>query len=282
VTPERQYPGGSIVLSGVQFIPATQQRVRLEAVDDPSIVYDLTGTLQGFGKLRLTVAQKVVPGRYRIAIGGLPGGATAAVISNWKELEVRAPFYQMVYERIRCIDETDPEWPGDDEIVTLWAINADPNYTWIKQTGEYTDFSDGVSRDYDAIHRSVFNPEGHAQAVNRYLATATTLWEWDAGDASQAGEALSLAGDVVLGVGTAIGGWGAVVGVVADIVLDVVGALVVLFGGDPDFLGTHTAAWGAADLQLATAGTNSTAGTLTFTGSNGKYEVDYRVIRHQP
>ena len=281
VVPPRVYPGDGVTLSGAKFIPASQQRVRLESKDDPGVIFDLVARRTGPDRLELKVEQKVPPGPYRIAIGGLPGASTAGVISNWKDLEVRAPEYKLEFETIKCVEETNPKG-YDDEMVTVWGVASDPNYTWVKRTRLYEDFRAEVLYHYDAGDRSVFTPNGSRQRVSDYLVVETALWEWDQGDAEHMKEVLDGIGDALAGVGAVIGGWAAVAGVVLNIVLDVVGFLVALFSGDPDIMGPFTLAWSAADLQLETAGSNATGGMLRYSKFGGTYEVTFKLTRHQP
>ena len=67
-------------------------------------------------------------------------------------------------------------------------------------------------------------------------------------------------------------------------VLGVIGSFVLLFGGDPDFLGVNNPVWDAAALQQFTAGQAKQSGTLKYgvDDDSGEYTVTYTVFRDQP
>src|SRR5262249_51206382 len=130
---------------------------------------------------------------------------------------------------------------------------------------------------YQAQDQLVFPITGTGE-VNRYLTIATNIFEWDAGDVESANEVLGAIGDAAVGIGTIVGGIGATVGAILKVVLEFIGAIVKLFGGDPDNLGLATMQWTATDLQKMTAG-GSYAGRIQFINDDdtGSYELSFTI-----
>jgi len=156
----------------------------------------------------------------------------------------------------------------------FWVVVAD-EFLWTKQTGEYGGFDDGAERNYDANDRIVFMPNGSAGTVRAALAVATTLYEWDSGDAHAAQEFLGVVGDVANAIASAVGyGW---LGQILDAVFDVIGTVVAWFGGDPDNLGRQELGWTALELQRRTGTARMFSGTLHFQGRDYHYQLFYEV-----
>ena len=284
VAPDARYPGSKTTIKGL--FPSTADVV-LESKDQEGQDFVLKKSNPKAGvkwinvqQIDLTVPQFVPPGKYRLGVR-IPNGTT----TNQVNFEVKAPQYRVRFTKIKCLDEQDPEWPGDDEIVTIWGVNADPNYTWVKRTDQYEDFEDNVEKSYKPQHQWIFRPDSQQQAVRKALAITTTLWEWDASDVAEANDLLDAVGDGAAEIGSAIGGaYGGIIGGIVDVVLDVIGAIVSAFGGDPDFLGTKKLVWSAAQLQELTAGKQQVNRTLNFLNSDddGSYRLYYTIYRDQP
>jgi hypothetical protein len=280
-----RYPGSKFMLKG-QF-PFADVDVLLERADEEGypiflIAHNAPESAKPLnnGQAEVTVPQWLLPGKYRIAYKK----SDDSVISNWVDFTVRAPLYRVQFTKIRCLDESDPEVDGD-EPWTMWGGSADPNHVWTKSSGEYTDFGDGVEVSFKPQHQWILMPNGNQLPIHKYLSISTTLWEWDAGDAQTANELLQAIGDAAAAIGNAIGGaYGPIIGEIANIVFDFIGFIVELFGGEPDFLGTKTLAWTAAELQQLTAGKQQTSGKLEFLNSDddGSYRLSYIIHREQP
>jgi hypothetical protein len=280
-----RYPGSKFLLNG-QF-PFADIDVLLERTDEEGFPIFLISHMSpesakpiGNAQAEVTVPQWLLPGKYRIAYKK----SDDSVMSNWVDFTVRAPLYRVQFTKIKCLDESDPEVDGD-EPYTMWGGSADPNFVWTKSTGQYTDFGDGVELAFKPQHQWILMPNGNNLPIHKYLAVSTTLWEWDVDDAQTAKELLDAIGDAAAAIGTAIGGtYGPIIGEIANIVFDLIGFIVELFGGEPDFLGTKTLAWTAADLQILTAGKQQTPGKLEFMNSDddGSYRLSYIIHREQP
>jgi hypothetical protein len=289
ISPNAVYPGGQATIFG-SYLPK-DAIMGWESLEDKGIKYANKPTQYVSGsQLKLTVPQGILPGKYRIAV--VAKGST--VPSNWVNLNVLAPRYRLEFTKVKCLDESNPEWWGDDEILTVWGINADPNYTWIKGTNKkgtknsYENFSDGVEQAYKPEHRWVFPPTfkepyaPKAQEIKRYLVVSTTLWEVDISDAAAWSTALDLMGDLVKGILEALG-YG-VIGEIVNFVLDAIANFLNLIGVSPDWLGLKELVWTAVDLQKLTANKQSVSGKLDFNNSDadGSYSASYTVYREQP
>ena len=286
ISPNAVYPGGQATISG-SYLPK-DAIMGWKSLEDKGIKYVNKPTQYVSGsQLKLTVPQGTIPGQYEIAVAA--EGST--VPSNWVKLNVLSPLYKVECTMLKCLDESWRkrwEWAGDDEIMTVWGINADPNYTWTKGTNSYGNFSDGVEQAYKPEHRWVFTPtfekphKSKAQAIKRYLVVSTTLWEVDSSDAAAWSTAFDVMGDVVGGILEALG-YG-VIGKIVNFVLDAIAKIINLFGGKPDWLGIKELAWTAVDLQKLTANKQSVSGKLDFNNSDadGSYRVSYTVYREQP
>jgi len=287
ISPNAVYPGGQATISG-SYLPK-DAIMGWESLEDKGIKYANKPTQYVSGsQLKLTVPQGILPGKYRIAV--VAKGST--VPSNWVNLNVLAPRYRVEFTKLKCLDESykginEKIW-GDDDIMTVCGINADPNYTWIKGTNSYVNFSDGVEQAYKPEHQWIFPPTfkepyvPKAQAIKRYLVVSTTLWEVDSSDAAAWSTALDVVGDAVTGILEALG-YG-VIGKIVNFVLDAIAKIINLFGGEPDWLGIKELAWTAVDLQKLTANKQSVSGKLDFNNSDadGSYRVSYTVYREQP
>ncbi|MEG4323376.1 MULTISPECIES: hypothetical protein [unclassified Microcoleus] len=288
ISPNAVYPGGQATISGSRL--PKDAIMGWESLEDLGIKYTNKPTQYVSGsQLKLTVPQGILPGKYRIAV--VAKGST--VPSNWVNITVLAPHYRVEFRKLKCLDESfrgiNEKTLGDDEIVTVWGINADPNYTWIKRTKEpYENFSDGVEQAYKPEHQWIFPPTfkepyvPKAQAIKRYLVVNTTLWEWDDDSAKAWATALDVVGDVVTGILEELG-YG-VIGQIVNFVLDAIAKIINLFGGKPDWLGIKELAWTAVDLQKLTANKQSVSGELDFINSDadGSYRVSYKVYRENP
>jgi hypothetical protein len=282
--PSSHYPGGKVTLNGKNFtntIISNGLSTGWESED--STVFQLVPIkLVSADAVELTVPQEFLNGKYRVALF-----FNDSRLGPWKNFYVREPMFQVNFNTIKCIDETNPESPGDDEIVTMWQVTKDVNYKREKLATDdseyYEDFTEGVEKAYKPEHMKVFPTEGTLPKyfVKQHLTINTLLFEWDAGDASDAQQALGLIGDAAAGIGGAIGGWAAIIGKVIDVVLDIIGAIVVMFGGDPDPFNLHTLNWSAADLQKLTAGKQQTAGSFEVYGVGGQYRLTYTINRFQ-
>jgi len=274
ISPSDQYPGRAIIVNGNNFVPDKVTDLVWEPLDFPApsgMALGARATVKSTTELSVNLPLLVLPGRYamRVHIDGVG-------VSDSYTYTIKAPKYRVIFTKFRCIDETNPEWWGSDEIVTVWVVAAD-ELLWTKQTGEYGDMDDGDEKNYSASDRVVFMPNGNAGAVRAVLGIATTLYEWDAGDAHAAQQFLGIVGDIANAIASAVGyGW---LGQILDAVFDVIGTIVAYFGGDPDNLGRQNLGWTALELLRRTGTSKMFNGTLDFRGSDYHYRVFYEVHR---
>lgn len=220
------------------------------------------------GLLEVTVPEELLraPGDYWVSVHG-----ENQKLSNQVRIQVAPYSYRVTFQDIICIDESDPEWAGNDEIVTRWAVEADDT-VFSKGSAEYTGFSDGVVRGYQGDDRLVFLSNGSGE-VRKHFTLATQLWEWDAGDAEDWNTALQAVSSIVDEI--------PVVGQVLSILVSLTGWLIQLCGGDPDWLGTQTDEWTAEDLFHETGPAGRVTRTAWFLNNDdtGSYKATYDIDR---
>jgi hypothetical protein len=280
ISPSDQYPGRTVIVQGNNFVPGKETDLVWEPLDFPTptgMALAARATVRSTTELSVNLPLLVLPGRYAMRVY-----ITGVGISDSFIYTIKAPKYRVVFTKLKCIDETNPEsfmgvdeW-ASDEIVTVWVVAAD-ELLWTKQTGEYGDIDDGDERNYSASDRIVFMPNGSAGTVRAALAVATTLYEWDSGDAHAAQEFLGVVGDVANAIASAVGyGW---LGQILDAVFDVIGAVIAWLGGDPDNLGRRDLGWTALELLRRTGTAKMFNGTLDFRGGDYHYRLFYEVHR---
>jgi len=281
-----QYPGRKALITGHNFLKTSNHPipgVYFKPLDEQPMVAYVTfeGEKVGFtlGKvlsdtqMEITIPKTLLAGNYQVVV------AIGAGLSNRLVYPVRAFQYQVNFLKIHCVDESNPEWWGSDEIVSTWVIARDTE-AWAKNTGEYTGFDDGDEQNYRVGDRVVFMPGGGPGEVKSALAISTSLYEWDSGDVDAANKVIGFIGDLAKGILNAMGEVEAakVVGYLEPIVQKLISWL----GGDPDALGTRNLAWSATELQQATDNPQKRfSGILQFrnSGDTGSYDVTYEVIR---
>jgi len=280
ISPSDQYPGRTVIVQGENFVPGKETELVWEPLDFPistGMALSARATVRSSTELSVNLPLLILPGRYAMRV------YTAGVgISDSYIYTIKAPKYRVIFTKLKCVDETNPEslfgvneW-ASDEIVTVWVVAAD-EFLWTKQTGEYGDIDDGDERNYSANDRIVFMPDGRAGTVRAALAVATTLYEWDSGDARAAQEFLGVVGDVANAIASAVGyGW---LGQILDAVFDVIGTVVAWLGGDPENLGRQQLGWTALELQRRTGTARMFSGALHFRGGDYHYQLFYEVHR---
>jgi hypothetical protein len=275
--PAQAYPGGLVTLKG-QFIPEGVEVV-LRSGPNGAAGTARPEPASSPTKIIFQVPQNLPPGNYSLLVWD----KGYKHISKTFPFTIRAPQYTVRFTKMYCKDESDAELLecDCDEIVSVWAISADDK-AWGKKTGEYTHFGDDMTKSYRASDQVVFPIQG-AGAVSEYLAIGMNLYEWDAGDASATEEALDISGDIAEQLASSFGAIGAIIGAVLNIFLDLIGALVALFGGNPDGLGYEELKWNAGLLQAMTQ-FGSYSGVMRFHNNDavGSYDISYTVTRAQP
>jgi len=278
ISPPGQEPSQWVTISGRNFKPGQDHFVRMTTLDlaEPRFWVpktQATSTTQ----LRVQLPSSLLAGNYSFQVY-----VAHAPISDAANYTVAAPRYRIIFDRMQCLDESNPEWWGSDEIVTFWTVSAD-GYVWTKNTDEYGGFDDGDVKSYEPADRNILLPTGGWQECRHGLILITKLYEWDAGDVSAVQDFIGLVGHVAAGIaGFTVGlPVAAIIEAVAWVLNEVIGAIVSWFGGDPDHLGTRERAWSYWDLQNMVAPGGTYTGLLTFrnSGGTGSYRLHYQIMR---
>jgi hypothetical protein len=270
ISPAAQYPGRRILITvkGFGTAPSVWWRAASAHPQDLALFSEQVKQL-GPTQIEAEVPASLVrsPGQYWIAVGG-----ANQALSGWAPVNVLNYRYKVTFNAITCLDESDPEWWGDDEIVTQWVVVAD-QHSWHKGTGEYGGFEDGTTKPYRTGDRDVFLPGAGPGEVRADLSLGTALFEWDAGDAADWNAALTGVADIV--------GKIPVYGQIVSGILKVIGKLISLFGGDPDHLGTKVETWTADELFALTGTSGSASRSLQFLNDDdtGSYRLTYDLQR---
>ncbi len=285
-----QYPGKKVLLTGQHLLqgrsasdPKQVYSVYFKPMDDQPLVSYLVVEGEQLGcvlaspvndtNMEVTIPSTLLPGNYQVFIG------TGSSISNRVTYAVRAYRYQVNFVRLKCIDESNPEWAGSDEVVTTWVVGRDTE-AWAKNTGEYTEFDDGEEQNYKVGDRTVYMPTGSPGEVKMLLTIATSLYEWDSGDVEAANKVIGFVGDLAAEILKYFEK--PELAVLVKALVPLIQKLVAWLGGDPDNLGTRYLAWTALELQQMTDNPQKRfSGTLQFrnSGDTGSYDVTYKVLR---
>jgi hypothetical protein len=266
IQPSRQHPTKTVRL-GVRDV-GNDPRAWWSPVAPGGVPYPSTAVRVSPGLLETTVPVELLraPGDYLVSVHG-----ENQKLSNHVRVQVAPYAYRVTFDEITCIDESDPEGAGDDEIVTRWALEADGT-VYAKGSAEYTGFSDGTVTPYTGDDRLVFPGSGPGE-VGAHFTLTTQLWEWDAGDAADWNAALQAVASIVEEI--------PVVGQVLGVLVSLAGWLIKLCGGDPDWLGTDTAEWTSEDLFHETGPSGHFERTARFSNDDatGSYRVTYAIDR---
>lgn len=80
---------------------------------------------------------------------------------------------------VKCVDETNPEALGSDEIFAIHTVIAGNGEPVIKRTGVLKGFDDGVQKSFPAADAAVFPLPGQTPADGAEIFVVTTLYEDD-------------------------------------------------------------------------------------------------------
>jgi hypothetical protein len=287
MSPGKQQPGQGTLIKGSNFKPDTtnkkSNRIRMNALDVFLPQQEVDATYLANDQLKFDIPATVVPGQYAVQVVNANG------VSAVKTYEVGVPQYKIVFTKMECLDESDPEWWGHDEIVTFWAVCADGTAV-AKNTGEYEGFDDGTTKLYTektsddkAGDGNVWMPDGTWGEVRYGLGLSTQLYEWDAGDVKAAQDFAKFAGEVFSDMISIF--WSKAAGDIAQKITkylgDVVKWVASLFGGDPDDLGLREEYFSAVDLQKMLGPGKKVDRTLEFRNDDwtGSYRLYYSIWR---
>jgi len=278
IVPGAVGPGQQVQINGRNFKPGRVHRVWWRRAGGQGTWYSDRQTATST-RLTCLVPGWAKPGEYSVEVKVLGWPAHS---SNQRTCRVKAPKYKLTFDRLKCVDESNPEWWGNDEIATFWVIAADEQ-VWEKNTGEYGGFDDGDEKAYKPNDRTAYMVDGTYGPISDYLVVVTELYEWDVGSVSAAQDVLGFISDFgSVAVGALFGpDMGYTLKAIAEAISEVIGTVVSWFGGDPDYLGTHELSWTYSQLQSILEPGQSLHGELYFKngGSTGSYRVYYTLRR---
>ena len=278
ISPSGQEPSQSVNINGRNFQPGKDHYVYMRTLDlaEPK-AYVHTRRPTSSTQISLALTSNLIPGDYAVQVF-----VVGAAISDAFTYTVATPRYRIVFDRMECMDESNPEFWGSDEIVTFWTVTAD-GYVWSKNTDEYGGFDDGDMQSYKASDQNILQPTGAWSDVQYGLILITKLYEWDAGDVSAAQDFIGFMGHVAAGIAGITAGLplAAVIEAVSWFLQEVIGVIISWFGGDPDHLGTSQLTWPYYTLQSMVAPGQTASRQITFqnSGGTGSYRLYYRVMR---
>ncbi len=277
ITPAGQRPSQQILVNGQNFLPGVPHQLlftNLDVADAPT--YWANAKVLSPTQLQAQIPEQAIAGNHAVKVSW-PGSVQSDAVTY----QIGAPRYRVVFVKMICVDESDPEWMGDDELVTFWSSTADGN-VWTKNSEEYTEFSDGTEKNYTGSDSKVVATNGDWSEVKWALALSTRLYEWDAGDVKATQDFVGFMGDI--GAIAASIAWGPEAGPVAKLIAEglskAIGELASWFGGDPDFAGQVDEVFTATELQnLLKPGDNTTRTLDFFNSDTGDYKLVYRIYR---
>jgi len=282
ITPDGLEPGKPISISGQNFEPGKLHKAYWNRRDQDGIAEALVTDCQAQTStlIRTTVPYIGQPGMWDVKVRVMDDFVR---MSPPYAYQVATPSYRLTFNTIKCLDESNPEWWGSDEIVTFWGIVADDR-VWKKNTDEYGGFDDGDEKPYKTSDQRVFPVDANWGNVKYGLVVVTDLYEWDAGDVDAVQDFIGLLGDV--GAGLSLAGLGTaalavIIEAVAWFLKTIIGAIVSWFGGDPDHLGTQDLNWTYRSLQQMLSPGASDSHSIRFEngGSTGSYRLGYTISR---
>jgi len=277
ITPPGQRPSQQILVNGSNFLPGAPHQLlltNLDVADAPT--YWADAKVLSTTQLQAQIPEQAIAGNHAVKVSWLGSAQSDAVT-----YEIGAPRYRVVFVKMICVDESDPEWVGDDELVTFWSATADGN-VWTKNSEEYTGFSDGTEKSYSGGDSKVVATNGDWAEVKWALAVSTRLYEWDAGDVKATQEFVGFMGDI--GAIAASIAYGPEAGPIAKLIAEglskAIGELASWLGGDPDSAGQVDEVFTATELQNLLKPGQDTTRTLDFINSDtGDYKLVYRIYR---
>lgn len=283
--PEKLVPGREVVLNGANFTRQADRTalVYLAPMEGQQLPFAVRvggqdcitaiASVLNDNQATFQLPRVIQPGRYRAALS--VGGA----VSSWSVVDIQPLQYRVRFTQIHCLDESDPERPGHDEVFTAWCVVRD-GFAKAKSVGDHREYYNWDDGDWDQYHpddQNVF-PDGDDGSVKQGLVIATSLFEWDAGDMKRVNEAIGLIGDVTQAMLKMKGEEKSAEFIKA--LTPVIQKVVSWCGGDPDPLGTQAVGWTAMELASLTDNPGRRfVGRQEFRNndSTGSYEVFFEV-----
>jgi hypothetical protein len=282
LAPAAQYPGSKVTINaenytnGVRDVP-NSLFVRLENVESGYSKLLRFYIKNNSGKLEQDIPQDVPPGKYRIV------PIHKENVGPSKDFTVRAPQYQVRFEKMECGGWPEQDGCTSDGVVTISTIYAD-GQNWAKTSTKYGPFRNHPVLYYSEADRYIYPASSKSEygKVGQYLFIVTKLYVWTLEGAQIGTELLSGVEDVTKSVLGAAGyGW---VVSIREWVEDLIGMFhCSIMDCVPNVTERHDFSWSAVDLQKGTAGKGWFFGefSLTNTEHAGSYRVSYTVSRYE-
>lgn len=105
-----------------------------------------------------------------------PVDEAAAVVAAATATTGETGSYRIKLKRLECVDESNPEWWGSDNVALLWTVVADGQVA-TGASAIYAGFDDGVQQELQAADQATF---AEAVTVASGLGLVVELWEWEA------------------------------------------------------------------------------------------------------
>lgn len=284
VEPGQQYPGNALLVTGKRINhPLTLYMKSLDSqagsYRSKGASFNVTPMVLSNSQFQFTIPQDAWSGHYKFNIRAGNSG-----YSNFKTFQVVPPHFQLRYTTIHCLDESYPEWPGDDEIVTSWVVIAD-NQIWTKGTGEYAGFSDNTQKQYSNSDGLVLPP----MQIKDFLYVRTSIYETDDSDIKAWTDGIQSVTTISKGAANLLGAIfgnpeaGKIAGEVIQALGDGLSKLIGWLGGGSHMIGSEAQTWTAPELQVKTSqGAMFNDKHIFKNGDDtGSYNIDYQVIRNQ-
>ncbi len=254
--PAEPRPGQDFVITARNLAAGRPYELRvMSAVPGDDTIHTAPLTLISTTQLRGRLPQSVVPGNNGLWVWCATGPNTI----DGFPITVRPSHFRIMFTKMRCEDESNPEWSGSDEVVTYWTVAADRR-AFAKCSAMYEGFDGGTVAGYSKEDQGTLPEVATAwdagEPVTDGIGLAVACYEWDS-DAPDSGlfpfgllNSFTDALATVTKSNRTPTAWGSP----ADTLFD-------WFGCAPDLIGTQMATWSAVQLQQMVAAGE----TRTFT-----------------
>lgn len=260
-------------LAKVDLHKATAVELQASALPFPATLQFPVSYLQGLTQLH---GQILVP--HFVLAAPAPGGLIPQQINDKLELRIH---------KVRCVDETDPEFWGDDEI-SLGGTTVDESGD-VKKVSPFTvknDFDDGEQKVYSPPRRFTFFNLTEGTTFPKTYCVTLVLAEIDMGGFASfvsklwdkvKGKVLELVAIAVGGaIGSTVPGLGTLVGAaVGWVIAKFFDWLIGLFGDDVFVPATVSISIPSLNARWSGGRTDSPEGIITYKGYGGTYQLTY-------
>lgn len=239
ILPKPPHPGETLIIHGDHFATDADYRLVLSEQGSGKVKYELLVKARSGKELHSRVEQWVRPGVYEMWLA-LKG---KQVCDRRHTLNIEPGRFSFTARDVYCVDESNPEWWGADEIVAYWVVAHD---TMSYRVGSeiMEPFEDYTHKPFPTSYKNVlpseYKSEGTGVEVRHGVALALMLWEWDAEQPQTGRNWTWLNRDFK-------GGTGRVNNEYAH--PRAYGPVMSFAGSEPDLIGKWRAVWKVEDLQ---------------------------------